>query len=240
MSGTILTILYCVLIITTILGGINPHFPDESTKVQRGSAKDIQLVSGRGFKPSPIRGQLTSRSAPGGGVGGLERTAQITHRVSGPPPLLLGSAQFSTLHSRGYSFDLHWPLLLSPQTVPSLRDNLHLTLFSPWKDCPGMMTLPSMWSPRRWSVSPGFAPQSLIQGTGRHHLSSALAWQVWCICGPPEGERKVCTESNRLRLWIWYAHMPNMSWAHPWASSKTRGFKTVFFLFFFLPDKVFS
>lgn len=145
MSGTILTIFYCILIITTILGGITPHFPDESTKAQRGSAKNIQLVSGRGFKPSLTRGSLTSRSAPGGGIGGdAERTAQITHQVSGPPPLLLGSAQFSTLQGRGYSFDLHWPLLLSPQTVLSLRDNLHLTLFSPWKDYPGMMTLPSM------------------------------------------------------------------------------------------------
>lgn len=70
MSGTILTILYCVLIITTILGGIKPHFPDESTKAHRGSAKDIQLVSGRGFKPSLTGSSLISRFAPGGGVGG--------------------------------------------------------------------------------------------------------------------------------------------------------------------------
>ena len=80
----------------------------------------------------------------GEGWGEAERTTQITHQVSGLPPLLLGSSQFSTLQGRGCSFDLCWPLLLSPQTVPSLRDDLHLTLFSPWKDCPGMMTSPSM------------------------------------------------------------------------------------------------
>ena len=56
--------------ITKILGGINPYFPDERTKAHRGSAKDIQLVSGRGFKPSLTGGSLTSRSAPGDGVGG--------------------------------------------------------------------------------------------------------------------------------------------------------------------------
>lgn len=60
----------------------------------------------------------------------------------------------------------------------------------PWQDCPGTMTSPSMWSPRRWSASPGFASQSPVQGTGRHPFTTALAQEGWWACGLPDGWRE--------------------------------------------------
>lgn len=60
----VLTVLYgYILIITTILGGMNPIF---QIREQIGSGKITQLVHGRGFKPSLAGGSLIPKSVSEG------------------------------------------------------------------------------------------------------------------------------------------------------------------------------
>lgn len=113
--------------------------------------KVAQWVNRRRFKHSLTGSSLTPKFVPECGKG----TAQITHQVSGPPPLPLCSAKLNALQARECGFGFHWSLLLGSQTLlsqphPILSpDRIVLARWSdPVCDLPGDGTHTQASSPR--------------------------------------------------------------------------------------------
>lgn len=144
-----------------------------------------------------------------------------------PIPLCCPSA-LSNLNIAGF-----WPPLV-PVTGPSDCSEPTSTHPVLRQDCLGMMTSPNTWSPRRWNASPGFVPQSSIQGTGRHPFPTTLSWQRWQACDLPERWRKAGgtwtpkpagwgMHKKSSRMVTWHAYTPGRSRGHPWGIQQNRG-----------------